>query len=293
MHSMVKFWSKLTRSEHRWIKENLSAYIDGELSPAETARVERHLEQCEQCRRELDSLTQTVHLLNRLPALRAPRSFLLPAEAEESRRRFKARTRVYYALQGATVLAALLLVFAVTGDLMLRHGWGIGSMTKVASSPIEDTPEIVATVAPEKISEGALSEGTVQETLPAEEMARVPAKGKGIPTPSESVRMLQLGEKPQAVEQTPVVVLPEVAKGFGSDHGATVPGVAAPTTTQPQVGALALAKPTEAPPEEETIAVTALMEQRVWIRRVQIAVILVTLVLLTATLIVRRGVRGI
>ena len=132
----------------------------------------------------------------------------------------------------------------------------------------------------------------MSEAQPTEEVAQALGAKEGIPTPSESVEILQSGQR-QMVEQTPVVVLPEVAKGFVPDREVTVPGIAAPTTTQPQVGALAWAKPTEAPPEEETIAVTALMERRVWIRRVQIAVTLVTLALLGATLMVRRSVKEI
>ena len=37
------------KSEHQWVDGSLSAYIDGELSPAEMERVEDHLQECHAC----------------------------------------------------------------------------------------------------------------------------------------------------------------------------------------------------------------------------------------------------
>lgn len=58
------------------VRDNLSAYLDGELARPEAAAVESHLAGCESCRAELASLrslTETLHALPRRPA---------PAEVE-------------------------------------------------------------------------------------------------------------------------------------------------------------------------------------------------------------------
>jgi len=64
----------------------LSAYLDGETSPEETAAVERHLEDCEECRQELESLRATVDALAELPPELAPPGFLDDVQATIRRR---------------------------------------------------------------------------------------------------------------------------------------------------------------------------------------------------------------
>jgi anti-sigma factor RsiW len=59
-------------------RERLSAYLDGELAPAETATLERHLADCRACQAELASLREVRALLGALPPPALPRSFALP-----------------------------------------------------------------------------------------------------------------------------------------------------------------------------------------------------------------------
>lgn len=53
----------------------LSAYLDGELSPGELLRVERHLSRCPMCADEVDSLRQTIALVASLDEVEVPPSF--------------------------------------------------------------------------------------------------------------------------------------------------------------------------------------------------------------------------
>jgi len=53
----------------------LSAYIDQQLGLQEQEGVEKHLEACQGCRQELDSLRATVRLLHRVPQVSPARSF--------------------------------------------------------------------------------------------------------------------------------------------------------------------------------------------------------------------------
>jgi hypothetical protein len=61
-------------------QEQLSAYLDGELSPAERDALEQHLPACAQCQAALVELRQVRGLLRALPAPALPRAFLLPEE---------------------------------------------------------------------------------------------------------------------------------------------------------------------------------------------------------------------
>ncbi|MGB0092776.1 MAG: zf-HC2 domain-containing protein [Solirubrobacteraceae bacterium] len=54
--------------EHRWTPGHMSAYIDGELGSHGRVRVERHVGECEECRRLLAGLRETLDALHRLPA---------------------------------------------------------------------------------------------------------------------------------------------------------------------------------------------------------------------------------
>jgi predicted anti-sigma-YlaC factor YlaD len=61
--------------------EQLSTYLDGQVSSEEHAQWDSHLQTCEQCRQGLASLRQTVALLHALPQPALPRSFVLsPAQ---------------------------------------------------------------------------------------------------------------------------------------------------------------------------------------------------------------------
>jgi anti-sigma factor RsiW len=56
------------RRDHRWAPGRMSDYLDGELAPAQRARMEHHLGECAGCRRLLAGLRQTVAALHRLAA---------------------------------------------------------------------------------------------------------------------------------------------------------------------------------------------------------------------------------
>ena len=98
---------------HRMLRTLLSSYIDGEVSAPEATRLEKHLSECEECRRELETLTATVHLLRELPELEPPRSFAPESVAAPPE---VARGYVWVP-RLATSLAAGLLVVLLLGDV--------------------------------------------------------------------------------------------------------------------------------------------------------------------------------
>jgi len=113
-------------TEHAWVEERLSAYIDNQLTPLEQAHLERHLRGCSRCQASLASLRWTVSLVKQAPAPALPRQFTLPVPVPARR----APAYGFGFARLATVLATLLL-FAVVGvDLISRLGGG-----SVASAP--------------------------------------------------------------------------------------------------------------------------------------------------------------
>lgn len=52
--------------DHRWAPGHMSDYLDGELAGRGSVRMERHIAQCEECRRVLAGLRRMLEALPRL-----------------------------------------------------------------------------------------------------------------------------------------------------------------------------------------------------------------------------------
>jgi hypothetical protein len=61
--------------------EQLSAYLDGQLSSQELSTWDTHLNTCQECQQTLAELRETVALLHALPQPALPRSFILPVDS--------------------------------------------------------------------------------------------------------------------------------------------------------------------------------------------------------------------
>jgi anti-sigma factor RsiW len=134
------------KTEHGYVEERLSAYLDGELTQQERSIVERHLAVCQDCRWNLDTLRQTVRWVQELPSVSVPRVFTIPVPAEPvraPRRRWGVPL-----LQGATALVALMLVFVVAGDFVWNGSWlpaaGEVGLSSVAPGSSEVAPTLAA-----------------------------------------------------------------------------------------------------------------------------------------------------
>ena len=116
---------------HPFGEEELSSYLDRQLSPAESARLEEHLPSCEPCRQRLEELRAVVEGLRALPSTPAPRSFALrPEQVEAAPRRTPVgpaawAQRAYAFSPAGVAVAAFLLFFALVGvDLATLGGGG-------------------------------------------------------------------------------------------------------------------------------------------------------------------------
>jgi anti-sigma factor RsiW len=137
--------------------EILSAYLDGQLSPPDSADLESRLKSDESLRRLMDDLRLARGLLRQLPQRRAPRSFTLKPTNPKLR---VPQPRAYPALRLAGVLASLLFLasFAVNAlsSAGTRHlaassapilGGGVGA-GEAGTGPAEGLAQPFAAVGP-------------------------------------------------------------------------------------------------------------------------------------------------
>lgn len=163
-------------------RERLSAYLDGELAPAERAELDAHLRDCEQCQRELAALRQTRALLQALPAPAIPRDFSLPEQPVVAARRRAAPIWARPAQVIGTIAAMIGLAFLIATALPnLPHGVA-GSATSASggsaaynstlpgTSPAAPTASpVTATPGGEQSADAATPHATASNTTFANE----------------------------------------------------------------------------------------------------------------------------
>lgn len=98
-------------SKRDW--ERLSAYLDGQLSGRERARMESRLQAEPKLQSALEELRRTQIILRSLPKLRAPRNYALTPQMVPA---WEERRRAYPILGFASAIATLLLVLVLVGD---------------------------------------------------------------------------------------------------------------------------------------------------------------------------------
>lgn len=90
--------------------------MDNQLAPAERARLDAHLRECDRCRTSLESLRWSVSLLKQAPVPAASRQFTLPVTRTEPR----TLRPSFGFLRAVTALATLLLCAVVSFDLFTQ-----------------------------------------------------------------------------------------------------------------------------------------------------------------------------
>ncbi len=176
---------RLWFDRHSRLRDQLSAYIDGELKAPAAERLERHLADCGRCRAELEQLRATIGALRELPEAEPPRSFTLsPERVAAPRPALPAVPPLAFGMRiAATVVAAALAVVLVVdlGDI------GGDGPTEEAAAPQavserqadEDTFEATGAAAPDEAEGASPSEpGDDSGTeLMAGDIAETPAAG--------------------------------------------------------------------------------------------------------------------
>lgn len=204
----MEMWGEKQARER--VDERLSAYIDGALSPRERARLEARLAQDAALRARLESLRRTVALVRGLPAVPAPRNFLLtPAMV---RPRTPVARRLAPALTFATVVSGLLCVILVMGNLLAA---GVGGRIAAAPAPM------------------AAPEGTAAQTLegaakapPAATSPETPMLRAAVPETPPPETGAGGEEPPSLIEGAPV---PPDLGGYGGGAAPETAGIPVPT----------------------------------------------------------------
>ncbi len=221
------------KTEHLWTEERLSAYLDDELSRKDRTAVEHHLARCQECQWNLRTMRQTVQWTRELPTVPVPRVFTIPAPAQPVRAR--PRRWGVALLQGATALAALLLVFAVAGDLVLTSVMP-ASQPEIQLMKEEVVVDVGATEAEEMVV-------TAQMEMQSAAPAAAPTKTVG-PAPVEETSPTPAPEATVAAQAAPIepspmpspTPSPEVggmgAVGFGTPAEEATERSAADQTTE-------------------------------------------------------------
>jgi hypothetical protein len=175
--------------------EAISAYLDGQLSGKEQARLDARLQADADLRIALDRMRRTRSMLRSMPRLRAPRNYVLTPQMV----RRKAPPPAYPVLRLASVLATFLFVLVLAGDLLTTSTPGPAAVLQ--APPTQEVALMEA--APEEPAERAAAPAGADAS---EESARAiePAPPSGTPE-------MEVFQAAPAAEAQPEVEAPAAA----------------------------------------------------------------------------------
>lgn len=206
--------------------ELLSSYLDGQLKPSESARLESRLSRESELRAVLDDLRSTRSLLRKLPMRQAPRNFTLTPRMVGKN---PPLPRTYPAFRFMTALASLLLFFTMglnylvpqMASLPPAFGMGGGGAPEVSSAqeapaateaPLLEAPaaEPPAELVPLPTPTAAAADSARVEATPSQkEGALAEESAQGQPQTQNALSTPQ--EVPPPVSATLQIVLAVIA----------------------------------------------------------------------------------
>jgi len=186
--------------------ELLSSYLDGQLKPSDSARLEARLASDRDLRAILDDLRAARGLFRQLPMRKAPRNFILTPKMVGNN---PPLPRSYPAFRFVTALASLMLFFTLGLNFVVpqlaqapAYGMGGGGAPEVFSAEqAPAVPEAAATEAPATEEPSILMVPAPTETIsPATDSAR------DVETPSDKQGVTNSAEVPA---EAPAQIAPE------------------------------------------------------------------------------------
>jgi negative regulator of sigma E activity len=204
--------------------ERLSAYIDGELSPAETAELEARLSREADLRSTLLELRSVVKATRSVPPLRLPRSFTLTPEMAGVTKGFR-----FPVLQLASAMSALAFVVLVGLDLFgsqfaAQRAASPAAEAQMLEVPAEEPPALAA-----EASELAMEDASLGAAeAPAAAMLEQEAPPEGEGEPEEGAMKFAGTPMPTAGEE-----LRAMADEAGQTLASTEPAAPATSTAAP------------------------------------------------------------
>jgi hypothetical protein len=211
--------------------ELLSAYLDGQLKPSESAHLESRLNSDPQLASVLTDLRATRNLLRKLPARKAPRNFTLTRKMVGQN---PPLPRAYPWLRFASALATLLLFFSfgvnTVGRQMASQAPGFG-MGGGGGASDESTELFSAQEAPA----AAATEAPVETEAPILEMAPMPTQMS-----TEAADAARIVETPVAKDAGETENAVEQPDQFQVQSEAQSPAPLVPSTWQIALAAIAI-----------------------------------------------------
>ncbi len=205
--------------------ELLSAYLDQQASPAERAYVDAHVQQCAECRAELESLRRTVLLLQALPRVPVPRAFTLSEAQVGIRRPDTSRGWLGGFVRGLGAVAAIALVAFVAVSVLRPADAPWSPAQAVARAPTA-AAKAVATMGVEK-----------QVTVVEKSQAEAPAQAS-ITQPTAAADVQATAEPPAAVAAAPMAAPTDTPAAAVAATTAPAAASAAPAPTATGAAAL-------------------------------------------------------
>lgn len=187
------------RKGHTHIKQDdLSAYLDGQVSGTDAASIDQRLAQCADCRRELDALRSTVSLLQRMPELTLPRSFVMPGPppAPIVIRPAAPLRMPQWVYSGSAAVAALVLAILISADAtgLLAPDLPARTLESTAAAAVAPQAAQAPQAAPESF-QGDGAETAVEMAAPlapVAELAVTVEKGISVTVTQESEAELEM-----------------------------------------------------------------------------------------------------
>jgi len=159
------------KADHNRAEDLISAYLDQQVTAEEKQFFELHIAACADCRAQLETTRSMVVALKAMPAVKAPRSFVLPREmAKQPKRSIFAW---YPTLRLATALAAIAFVVLFAGDMLINRS---GSRSAALSVPMAaPAPQMEQSAAPSRAPAATMVAVAAPTEAPAPEVSNTAA----------------------------------------------------------------------------------------------------------------------
>ncbi len=171
---MLEMLKKIFNRGHGRFLDILSDHVDGELPEAERIVLEAHLQGCDSCTEELESLRATVQMLRRMPEVEAPRSFRIAPAAVTAPPPPPKRPVFLWTMRVSTAMAVVAFTVMVAGNVtgLFEGGGGDGERAASEDETAYDSPAFSPTSTPapmmEDEPEDAMMAPTPQAMMEAE-----------------------------------------------------------------------------------------------------------------------------
>ena len=247
---MFEMLKKLFNRGHGRFLEMLSDYLDGELPEVERIALEAHLQGCDSCTEELESLRATVQMLRRMPEIEAPRSFRLAPAAVTAPTPPPERPMFLWTMRVSTALAVVAFTVMVAGNVsgLFEGGGGDGGTAASEDSIAYDSPALSPTSTP-----APMMEDEPEDAMPSTPEAMMESEPDIIPksTPMmilEPTAMMEFTAMPdEAMEEPTATPEPQSGTVASSASDDSLEYETTISVTEPAPVATAAPEPTPAP----------------------------------------------